>query len=46
MGLNICPSTPCIVKRGTKAAKMMSVENKIADSTWVALTKISRIFVM
>ena len=42
MGPKICPSTPCMVNRGTKPATVISAENRTALSTWSALTRISR----
>src|SRR5579883_916489 len=42
MGPKICPSTPCMVNRGTKPATVINAENRTALSTWSALTRIIR----
>ena len=37
IGLKICPSTPCMVNKGTNAAAVTAVEKKTALSTCKAL---------
>jgi hypothetical protein len=42
MGTKICPSTSCIVNKGTNPATVISAENKTVLSTCRALMRISR----